>query len=424
MKNKLLCIVMFFIMFVVMFFICDNKELNTKVVNYNGNNLKISIDGVSSRKLPTDGNYYLVNYVCDNANTKVTWNNIDYKLSVSNGTKKGIIACYLEFKSNPFLKEIPVGSYVKYVGNNGCAGRACEGYNANYVSDTDMGYCSNYNFKFHVNGWRVGYVEDDSVALISAGSPECMCSSSGTSLGKQCSSSLIASNINEHNQNMDSIALKYCNSNYIKNGICDSSAVVSNIVHAVDDSDFEKILGSNLENCMKKYSDKLCGYNNGLIDIGGYYWIAFNTTSSSMLNTSYSWEPSKRFLDSIVFYESLGVRPVLSLESSVVVVGGNGTYDNPYEIDNNYFNINNGVSSIDTIDEIGSVQLSLHAVGDVSTMCISVNTSACTNYIEYSDTYTLDWSNEASGEKVVYVYYKDNNGNIVSSMSRSVTLNS
>ena len=106
MKNKLLCIVMFFIMFVVMFFICDNKELNTKVVNYNGNNLKISIDGVSSRTLPTDGNYYLVNYVCDNADTKVTWNNIDYKLSVSNGTKKGRIACYLEFKSNPYFSAL------------------------------------------------------------------------------------------------------------------------------------------------------------------------------------------------------------------------------------------------------------------------------------------------------------------------------
>ena len=429
MKKKLLYIIMVIVIFVGLIFINNNKETNTKVVTYNGNNLRISIDGVSSSTLPTSGTYYLVDYECNNKNTEVTWDRTNYKLNVSNGTKKAGIACYLEFKSNPLLSEMPVGSYVKYVGDNTCdtaevnGYSSCEGKNANYVSDTNMGYCGFPNNKFYVNGWRIGYIENGSVSLISAGAPECMCSSSdGSASSSGCSSSLSAANMSMHYTNMDNVALKYCNSDYIKNGVCDSPAVTSNVVHAMDAEDFQKITGSVLSssscNGSNFYSDMGCGYSNDLIDNGSYYWFATNYSS----NYSFYWLPSYRIVNISISNALYGVRPVLNLESSVIVTGGEGTYESPYEISNNYFRINGGVGTLSASDDLSSIQLTLNAVGDVSKMCISVNTSVCTNYIDYSDTYTLDWSSEADGEKIVYVYYKDSNGKIVATMNRIVTI--
>ena len=55
-------------------------------------------------------------------------------------------------------------------------------------------------------------------------------------------------------------------------------------------------------------------------------------------------------------------------------------------------------------------------------MCISTNTSVCTDYVDFATSYTLDWSSEESGEKVVYVYYLDNTGRIVATIKRSITL--
>lgn len=431
MKKKLLYIIMVIVIFVGLIFINNNKETSIKVVTYNGDSLRISIDGVSSSTLPTSGTYYLVDYECNNKNTEVNWDMNNHKLNVSNGTKKAGVACYLEFKSNPLLSEMAVGSYVKYVGDNECdttevnGYSACEGKNANYVSDTDMGYCNSANYKFYVNGWRIGYIESGSVSLISAGAPECMCSSSdGSASSSSCSSYLTAANISKHYTNMDNVALKYCNSDYIKNGVCDSSVVTSNVVHAMDAEDFQKITDSVLSSssCYGNsfYSDMSCGYSNDLIDNGGYYWFATLYVASS--GNSFYWSPDYRLVGNHLSYYLRGVRPVLNLESSVIVTGGDGTYESPYEIDNNYFRINGGVSTLSSSDDLSNVQLSLNAVGDVSKMCISVNTSVCTNYVDYSDTYTLDWSSGSTGEKVVYVYYKDSNGKIVASMNRSVTI--
>jgi hypothetical protein len=55
-------------------------------------------------------------------------------------------------------------------------------------------------------------------------------------------------------------------------------------------------------------------------------------------------------------------------------------------------------------------------------MCISVDSSVCTDYIDFASTYTLDLSDEADGEHLVYAYYKDASDNIVLSMSRKVII--
>ena len=416
MKKKIFYIIMFIVIFVGLIFRSSSEDSNTKVITYNGDNLRISIDGVSSNTLPTNETYYLTDYECSNKNTEVTWDNANHKLNISNGTKKAGVACYLEFKSNPLLSEMPVGSYVKYVGDNGCSGKACEGQNANYVSDTDMGYCDSTSYKFYVNGWRIGYIENGSVSLISAGAPECMCSfSDGSFSNSSCTGSLSENDIGKHYTNMDNIALKYCNSDYIKGGICGIEDA-----HAMDAEDFKRITGSTLSSssCYGSNfsSDMSCGYSNDLIDNGGYYWFATNESSSN----SFAWRPYSRGVLDINSFHLNGVRPVLNLESSIIVTGGDGTYKKPYEISNNYFRINDGASYLNASDNLSNVQLSLNATGDVSKMCISVNTSVCTNYVNYSDTYTLNWSSEPDGEKIVYVYYKDSDGNIVSSLNRSI----
>lgn len=92
--------------------------------------------------------------------------------------------------------------------------------------------------------------------------------------------------------------------------------------------------------------------------------------------------------------------------------------DDPYVINNNSFLINGGSLYTNS----SSATLDLIADEDVVEMCISVNDSNCTNYIDFVDIYTLDWSSESDGEKVIYVYYKNASGKVVASMNKSIIL--
>ena len=313
------------------------SRLKTKFDDYTNSDLYVSsiiIDGVTSSSLPTSG-YYDMTYSCTKG-SNLTWDPLSKTITYNSGSYIND-DCRLIFTSGtdfPLLSEMPVGSYVKYVGNNGCNGISCEGYNANYVSDNDMGYCSSSNQQFYVNGWRIGYIEDnddadvsnDNAVLISAGAPECMCSSSdGTVSNKSCSSALSESNIGKHYDNMNNIALKYCNSDYSMGNLCDSTTA-----WAMANSDFQKMLGSNLDNCKNKYGDKLCGYTNDLIDNGSYYWFATSYISSNKF--SHAWVASERVVGYTLSNSLAGIRPVLRLDNSVVVVDGDGTYENPYII--------------------------------------------------------------------------------------------
>lgn len=419
MKKKIINIISCGCIFLISIVILNCNDDTRKMVNYNGDNLRISIDGEVSNTLPTSDNYYLVDYDCKSSSTKIDWDRNNYKLNITNGTKNGGVSCYLEFKSNPLLNEVSVGSYVAYTGdsNNGCDDTntvdgytSCGGKNANYVSSLDMGYCNNSNNKFHVNGWRIGYIENGSAYLISAGATDCMCTSAeGTLSNSNCTDYLTNSNLYKHIDNMNNVALKYCNNNYSNGGVCDQTTS-----WAMNENDFEKMLPYHLEiNSCYILVNKKCGYTNDLIDNGGYYWYSFSYGST--VNKIVYWNPKGRFFAGDTSDYLNGVRPVLALASSVIVTGGDGTYESPYLIGNNSFRINAN-------EDLSQVQFSMNAISDVSTMCISVDTSVCTNYIDYSDTYTLDWSSETDGEKIVYVYYKDSNGDIVASMSKSITI--
>ncbi|MGN1268493.1 MAG: hypothetical protein ACI4U0_03215, partial [Candidatus Aphodocola sp.] len=100
----------------------DSSHFTSKVVTYQGNNLRVSIDGNTSSSLPTSGTYYLVSYECDNNSTEVSWDSSSYELTVTNGKNGGGVSCDLTFKSNPKLNEFPVGSYVAYTGSGGTVG--------------------------------------------------------------------------------------------------------------------------------------------------------------------------------------------------------------------------------------------------------------------------------------------------------------
>lgn len=301
----------------------------------------ITIDGVESKYLPTDG-YYSMTSTCEKAgDNTLTWEPLSKTLTYLGGapTKD---TCSLTFTSStdyPLLSEMPVGSYVKYVGNNGCEGIHCKGYNANYESEDKMGYCGDSNHQFYVNGWRIAYIDDngdedesnDNAVLISAGAPECMCSSSdGTYSNNDCSSSLSVDDINKHFDNMNSIALKYCNSNFIKNGKCDLSSIENEFVKVIDDDFFSKITGSEISSCFNKYSNKSCGYNNDFMDNGSQYWVGSVFSTQGTL----FWDFENRYIGEGSSSYLYGVRPVLILDASIIVIGGNGTYDDPYIIEN------------------------------------------------------------------------------------------
>lgn len=221
------------------------------------------------------------------------------------------------------LTKVPVGSYVKYTGNNGCSGKSCEGQNANYVSSSDMGYCYSSDYKFNASGWRVAYVSDGTAYLTSAGSPGCMCTNSAGNASTSCSDYETTSGIPKHLANLNAKALTYCNSTYAYGGICNSSSAWN-----MSDGDFQKITGDTLSTAY----DKAEGYYDdyAIINNGGVYWFA-STDSASSTDAS-AWFPSGRYVGLSNSNFALGVRPVLRLKSSVIATGGSGTMDDPYTI--------------------------------------------------------------------------------------------
>lgn len=94
--------------------------------------------------------------------------------------------------------------------------------------------------------------------------------------------------------------------------------------------------------------------------------------------------------------------------------------NDPYVITNDTFLFSNGSSYVNA-SEKSAVELSLVSQ-NASTMCVSVNDSNCSNYVNFANTYTLDLSDEEDGEKVIYVYYKDISGNIFASLNKSIIL--
>ena len=253
-------------------------------------------------------------------------NDVSIKIGVSYGLEDG---GDLELSDNShwfeeasdLLSDMAIGSYVKYAGNNGCTGKSCKGQNANYVSDTDMGYCYNSSYKYNTNGWRIAYIKDGTAYLISAGSPECVCTDSSGNVGTSCSGNETTAGLSKHIANLNAKALTYCNSTYAYGGKCDSNSAWN-----MSEADFKAITGATLSAANNK-----SGYESySLINNGGWYWYSKPTSTSSTY--AFGWEPGNQYVSSYTSYNALGSRPVVRLQSSVEITGGTGTYEDPYTI--------------------------------------------------------------------------------------------
>ena len=341
-----LCLIL--ILVVIGSFTTNDNKLNTKV-EIEGDYFALLVDDKESSTLPQAG-VYLIDYTCDN-NSKIEWDRSTGKLSISKNTSV-TENCSLTFKTNPLASDLPQGSYIAYEGNNGCLrngtatatvttsgqgtnenSNSCLGYNANANIDGSKdssngmyGYCYDSNYRYYVSGWRIAYTKDNRAYIISAGSPEC------------------TTRRNSTNGNTDYItdsyldAKKYCNSSYVDDCTSDTD------VHAINDTDYNLMTAeatnttggylytsiSGATKCGGVYSKEVCGYNNDLIDNGGYYWFASAYSASSVYGVY--WDPYNRYVNRNDFTRAYGLRPVIRLSSSVYITGGSGTMDDPYTI--------------------------------------------------------------------------------------------
>ena len=307
------------------------SRLNPEMMDYENTDISIesiTIDGEVSEKLPVSG-YYDMTYTCAKG-SKLRWDSLTNVMTYSKGSYIEDV-CRVTFVSSddyPLLNEMPIGSYVSYTGTNGCVGKSCSGYNTNYISEDKMGYCQNSNNQFTNSGWRIAYVDNGNAHLISAGATDCMCTNSdGNSSNSSCNTYLDSTNFNKLVDNINNLAMNYCNTMYADGGICDNTTV-----WAMNDSDFYNITNNNLSNssCYQTAGDKKCGYNNSLIDNGSYYWITSNYNEFTLFN----WDASSRNISSNNSNYANGIRPVIKLNSNIIVVSGEGTYENPYVIKN------------------------------------------------------------------------------------------
>lgn len=263
------------------------SRVNTSFTDFKDPDIIISsikVDGVFSKYLPNNGLYDMKSS-CKKG-SKVSWDKMNKTLIYDN---KSFIhdECSLEFISSSdkiYLRDMDIGSYVEFVGNNGCNGDSCNGINPNYVSLDDMGYCLDSNYHFMSSGYRILYILDNTVYLTSAGAVEC------------------------GDKDFDSISLKYCNIGFAYGGKCNS-----NSVWAFRESDLDIVKNNGV-------------YNNDLLDIGSYYGY-FDS-----LDKFHVWNPKIRDFEEVDEVSSIGIRPVIRLKKDVLVVGGMGTYSDPYII--------------------------------------------------------------------------------------------
>ena len=204
------------------------------------------------------------------------------------------------------LNEVKKGSYVQYVGNNGCVEGQCNGL----VGQDNFNYCGNEEFVYSSSGYRVAYIKNGYAYLISSGAVACV--------------KHLESDEDDFITKLNKEALKYCNINYSYRGACDDKSVWS-----MGEDDFKYIVGNGVHfnSCIGVTDSSLCGLSNDLLNNNGYYWL------TSGIRLFHYFPNAKNFQESNSDME-MGVRPIIKMSDSVVVSMGSGTYDDPYIIEN------------------------------------------------------------------------------------------
>lgn len=333
----------------------------------------IVVDGVKQYNLPSTGIYNMTSS-CSRG-TVISWDNVTRSLVYNVGAKVKD-KCSLTFTSSdkyPLLNTMKVGDYVAYVGIGGKVGNnevncqiggdvtnkkneavnSCLGQN---ITDNDdsYGYGSS-DSAFVSKGWRIAYIKDKKVMLVSGGVPE-----------------KFEYNFSDKNMTsyiLNTNALKYCNSNFVdgdctcldeeNDGYCDKT---SSDVWAIDNTDFYYMtkainggIGKRLDESVSSLGDiggylneilycnindsntmiKDCGFGNSLIDVGSDY-----TFSISNSDRICEWKEFHKgryrgiYCSDKLENNNVKIRPVVKLSSSVYVIGGTGTINDPYIIGN------------------------------------------------------------------------------------------
>ena len=267
----------------------------------------IKIDGKKSSSIPTSGDYSMTSSSCGSA---ISWDNDTKTIRVNGNGGKIPSSCDVNFVSRSkakvkFSDVAKVGDYVSYNNNGG------------------VDSCYNGDRKFYGKGYRVAYVDNGSVYLISNGASLCV----ATDGNNKVSSSLASSggNVSNHNTNsLKKVIDEDCDSKYVYGGKCDNGSI-----RLFNVSDFAKISGKSLGNnsCFKSSSDKLCGYSNDLLDNGGYYWIFGNNG-----NKLFYWDPVMRYVSDNSVEYPYGLRAIIRLDSSVYVKSGSGSASDLYKL--------------------------------------------------------------------------------------------
>lgn len=308
------------------------------------------------------------------------------------------------------LNKAAVGSYVKYTGTGGTVGstdiacknngsassstataeteaaNSCSGQNAREDIENfedSYGYCYNAsaNSKYRTTGWRLAYIDGDSKpVIVSAGSPECVARTAST--GNETYMRLA-----------NTRSLKYCNVNFVdgdckcvdsnSDGICD---IESGDAWAMNDDDFynmtkainggtgKRIMVDSSDSLFCKYSNsKECGASNDLINNGGYYGFAVGEAAY--------WDPVNKYVNGSDYTSAMGIRPVISLASTVVITGGLGTMEDPYTIENREIYVNqiepgSYVKYTGTGGTVGEVEVVCKNNGSTSSSTATAETEA------------------------------------------------
>lgn len=231
------------------------------------------------------------------------------------------------YTKTDLISEMKSGSYVSYVGNNGCVGNLCNGANV------DTGYCVVRYHDFLYDGWRIAYSKNGKAHLITAGSPECLGANEAGTLVTSGAIRITHSNANTFMNNLDIRSGLYCNSAYADGGVCDT-----NNSWAFNEEDYRQILLAKDPNssmvansCLGTLTND-CGLNNELINTGSN--VVINSISNGDLQMYHYVEDNNGIKLSSIHgsYGEYGIRPVVKLDGEVYVYSGLGTKESPYII--------------------------------------------------------------------------------------------
>lgn len=281
--------------------------------------------------------------------------NVEIEFGVIYGTatggelEKDSSQYWLEEKTK-LLSDAEVGSYVSYLGNNGCETGSCYGISSN---------------GFKNDGFRIAYFNENTTYLVSAGAPEVMCTNDdGTTSNSKCESFEEIEWAPLHLDNLDKVAAKYCNTIYAYSGICNENSVWS-----IDDGDFKILTNKELsmQSCYNQKQGFGCGYDNDLIDIGNHYWYAIPNYEAVADYNVFAWNAKDRVFRMYPSNTVAGVRPILRLDKDVEVVGGEGTSTNPYRI------AITGINKINDKSGTGNHGINVNANLDEKKSIINVN---------------------------------------------------